>query len=283
LFVESNVDIWTQEIIMASIDHSKASSNAILPPVAMPPEQKLAHILAERPKFHRGELEISRNYDPDESFLPRSVAHSIANTSLVHYGIGEEATRYFFDTVSSHSKTLEIGLGISTLAFSLKRAQHVCVTPMQSEIDEINVYGSALAIDMTNTTFVCESSDTYLPKCGLSQLDLVLIDGKHAFPFPMLDWYFTADRLARGGLMVIDDVQIKPVRIVKDFMDSDPRWELVTSFDHKTFVYRKLTDVVHDVAWHMQPYSFAGMNVHRLTKAKGRVLGLLKRKVAGQG
>lgn len=266
---------------MTMIQDHRVAGRADFTPRAMIPEDKLAHILAERPKFHRGELEISRDYDPDESFLSQSAARLIANSGLVHYGIGEKATRFLFETVGAGSKTLEIGLGISTMAFMLKRAQHVCVTPIQGEIDEIIAYGTTLAVDTTSTTFVCESSDTYLPRCGLGNLDLVLLDGKHAFPFPMLDWYFTADRLARGGLMVIDDIQIKPVRIVKDFMDADPRWELVASFDHKTFAYRKLTDVIHDVAWHMQPYSFVGINVHRLAKAKGRVMSLLKRAVAG--
>lgn len=242
----------------------------------MTSEQKLTRILAERPKFHEGELEIMRTFEPSESFLPAASASKIASSGPVFYGIGEAATRFIFESVSSQSKTLEVGLGMTTLAFTLKGAQHVCITPFQSEIDAIRTYGRTLDIDFANTQFVCESSDTYLPRCDHADLDLVLIDGKHAFPFPMLDWYFTADRLKRSGIMIIDDVHIKPVRIVKEFLDSDPRWQLISGFDHKSFAYRKLTDTVHDVAWHMQPYAFQGMNAQRLKKISSRAIDLVR-------
>jgi hypothetical protein len=51
----------------------------------------------------------------------------------------------------------------------------------------------------------------------LPPLDIVLIDGAHAFPFPFLDWYFTASALKAGGLLVIDDVQIATGTILADF------------------------------------------------------------------
>jgi hypothetical protein len=84
----------------------------------------------------------------------------------------------------------------------------------------------------------------------------VFVDGKHAFPWPILDWFYTADRLKRGGLMVLDDVHLRPVRILVDFMRVDPRWSFQRAFANQTIVFRKEQDSVHDVAFHMQPYSF---------------------------
>ncbi|MGE0701926.1 MAG: hypothetical protein AB7O57_22700, partial [Hyphomicrobiaceae bacterium] len=96
------------------------------------------------------------------------------------------------------------------------------------------------------------------------------------FPFPILDWFYTADRLKRDGLMIIDDVHLKTVRILKDFMDSDPRWDRAAGFDEKSFAYRKLADSVHDVAWHMQPYAFEGQNMHKLKKATTRAIDYMR-------
>jgi arginyl-tRNA--protein-N-Asp/Glu arginylyltransferase len=81
--------------------------------------------------------------------------------------------------------------------------------------------------------------------------------------------------------MIIDDVHIKTVRLLKNFMDCDTRWERVENFDEKTLVYRKLTNSVHDVSWHMQPYSFKNANAHRVKKIAKRAMGYVRRKVLG--
>jgi hypothetical protein len=61
-----------------------------------------------------------------------------------------------------------------------------------------------------------------LPRCQLANLDLILLDGKHAFPWPVVDWFYTADRLKQGGLMIIDDAQMRSVGVLRDFMAADP-------------------------------------------------------------
>ena len=45
-------------------------------------------------------------------------------------------------------------------------------------------------------------------------LDFVLIDGGHGFPTPMLDWFYGAGRLRRGGVAVFDDVQLPAVAML---------------------------------------------------------------------
>lgn len=219
----------------------------------------LAQILADRPQLHRGELELSRPLNPAESLLADAAAQKIAEALPVCYGIHEEVAEFLFNLVQPTWKTLEVGLGISTLVISLKGATHICITPHEREHGLIRDYAARLGISLLGTTFVAESSDTYLPRCEHRELDFVFIDGKHAFPFPIIDWYYTADRLKRGALIGIDDAQMKPVQILKDFMDADPRWEEVHAVYEKTYFYRKLVDSVHDVAWHMQPYVFHGM------------------------
>ena len=236
----------------------------------------LEFVLQDRPKFHEGELEIAGSFDPSQSYWKRASVARLINRVPMFYGIGGDAARFISNSVGKGSRSLEIGLGLSTLAFIMKGGEHVCITRIASEIELLKAYCGKHGIDLSNATFICESSDKYLPTHPHRDLDVVLIDGKHAFPFPVLDWYFTADQLKRSGLMIIDDVQLKTVRVLKDFLDVDPRWKRVAYFDQKTVVYEKLVDEVHDVAWHMQPYAFQGSRLHRMKALAVRAANRLR-------
>lgn len=56
-------------------------------------------------------------------------------------------------------------------------------------------------------------------------LDMMLIDGGHAFPSPSIDWYYLADTVKEGGYLVVDDTQLITGEILKDFlcMEKDDR------------------------------------------------------------
>jgi hypothetical protein len=89
----------------------------------------------------------------------------------------------------------------------------------------------------------------------LPDLDLVLVDGAHAFPVPFLDWYYGAEKLKAGGLMVVDDIHLLTGTMLADFMGADPRWEPVVRDDVNHFaIYRKRVHPVHDDDWTRQPY-----------------------------
>ncbi|MEY2538176.1 MAG: hypothetical protein QOG67_1916 [Verrucomicrobiota bacterium] len=216
---------------------------------------KLQRIIDDRPDFHRNETEISRHFSPAESLLPPETAAQLASEGRTCYGIESEVLRFIADTVSQGDRTLETGAGCSTMVFAVCGATHTAVTPAQSEIDLIKQYATRHEISLQSVHFVPESSETYLPRCDKGELDLVLLDGKHAFPWPTLDWFYTADRLRRGGLMIIDDASLPSVGLLADFMKADPAWDLVRDFEGKTLAFRKTRDSVHDVAWHMQPFT----------------------------
>ena len=216
----------------------------------------LNEILEEQPEFHKGETEISRDFLADESLLPRKRSEKLAEQQLTCYGVGAEVIHFIEDSVDSSSCTLETGAGISTLAFAIQGAKHVSITPNKSETELILEYARTKQINMDNVRFVTETSDKFLPQTDISGLDLVFLDGKHAFPWPILDWFYTADRLREGGIMILDDAQMKSVGVLSDFMRKDPRWSQTRSFGKKTLAFRKEQPIVHDVAWHMQPYNF---------------------------
>lgn len=216
---------------------------------------KLQEIIHERPRFHRRETEIDRSFDPRESLLSSKAAAKVASAGLTCYGIGQDALSFIADSVGEDSRTLETGAGCSTLVFAIRGSDHIAVTPSQSEIALITEFASQRKIPLGKVRFVQEPSDHYLPRCEAEGFDLILLDGKHAFPWPIIDWFFTADRLRKGGVMVIDDAQLRSVAILAEFMGVDPGWQLVRRFSGKTLAFRKIRDSIHDVAWHMQPFT----------------------------
>lgn len=218
----------------------------------------LEQIISARPSFHAAETEVQRSFEPSESLLGESAARRLAASGPTCYGIEEEVLRFIADRVGEGSKTLETGAGCSTLVFALSGAQHTAVTPSQTEIGRIREYAQTNGIKLDAVKFVAEASEIYLPRCDEADLDFVLLDGKHAFPWPMVDWFFTADRLKRGGLMLLDDAQVRSVAVLAEFLSADPGWQPVRDLSGgKTLAFEKTRDKALDVAWHMQPWTVA--------------------------
>lgn len=215
----------------------------------------LEKILVESPGFHCGDTETTQGFSEQHTSLRGAIVQNILNRVPACYGIDPAVARFLFESISDKCKTLETGSGISTLAFALRGAKHIAITPSTDEATNIGKYAAANGISLETVEFVIEPSEQYLPRCQAAELDLVLIDGKHAFPWPILDWFFTADKLKQDGLMVLDDLQMSSVSMLGDFLREDPRWEVARKFGRRTLVMRKkVSGSVNDVAWHMQPY-----------------------------
>jgi Methyltransferase domain len=233
---------------------------------------KLQEIINERPMFHRGETEIDRPFLKGESMLSNNTIEKLEKEALTCYGIGKDVLAFIADNIQKGTKTLETGAGCSTLVFAFCGADHTAVTPSLSEINLITKYAVAHGISMDKVKFIQESSDYFLPRCKEGEFDLILLDGKHAFPWPIVDWFYTADKLKQGGLMIIDDAEMRSVSILVDFMKVDTGWLLVADFSGKTIVFRKRRTSIHDVAWHMQPYTVS----RPFSKIKNRIKNLFK-------
>lgn len=220
--------------------------------------QLVDEIFAEQPCLHRGETETTRTIAPEQSSLPAAVVRQLMERQPVCWGIAREVGHYLREVLDPSWRTLETGAGLTTLVFGMRGCHHVAVTPNAHEVTSIKKYARAKRIAMSTVRFVVAQSEDYLPRAKPLPLDFILVDGKHAFPWPVLDWFYSADRLRQGGLLMVDDCELPGVAVLRDFLDADAGWEPVVSFGPKTVVYRKLAGSLRDVAWHMQWLPKAG-------------------------
>jgi hypothetical protein len=70
---------------------------------------------------------------------------------------------------------------------------------------------------------------------------------------PVLDWFYAASRLRRGGIALVDDVQLPAVRALLQFLDPDPRWPVVARHE-KWVAYERTTSGPLTEEWTEQPH-----------------------------
>jgi predicted O-methyltransferase YrrM len=162
------------------------------------------------------------------------------------WGISLAMARFLDANLAPGGVALETGAGLSTIVI-LRRgvARHISVTPYADEFEAIRTYCGGVGVATTAWEPVAASSLEWLPAATLPALDLVLIDGAHAFPAPFVDWHYTAEALKTGGLVVIDDLQLVTARILADFLRADHRWEEVHR-DRRFAAYRKRMHPIRD-------------------------------------
>jgi predicted O-methyltransferase YrrM len=180
------------------------------------------------------------------------------------------------DQVTPGARTLETGSGLSTIVLAAVGARHTCVTPAQVEADRIVAYCAQHDIDTTSLTFEIGCSDDILPALRREPpLDLVLIDGNHGFPMPMLDWYYAGSLLRAGGLLVVDDTQLPAVAHLCAFIDRDPRWAEYRRTE-KWVAYRRVVEGQLRQDWFEQPF-YTAPAPEGLAALRGRALRKVRR------
>ena len=177
------------------------------------------------------------------------------HTGRVHgdWALALEVLRFIAATVGAGDHTLETGLGLSTALFAALGTRHTVITPAAAEVDRLRTYCVEREIPLDGLDVHIGPSQQILPAAELPGLDLVLIDGSHAFPVPFLDWYHCAGPLRIGGLLIVDDTQLWTGAVLRDFLVVEPGWRLARTLDRAS-VFRKVGP--HDPAteWTSQPY-----------------------------
>ena len=180
-------------------------------------------------------------------------------------GLDKNVLNYLFDVLKPTMQTLETGCGLSTLVFALAGCLHTAIVPNEAHIIETKKAAKDLGVSFDSVDFIVARSENCLPHFTHSKsLDVVLIDGGHAFPIPFIDWFYTNRILEEGGLLFIDDIDLKTINILYSFLEQQPEWELLKVI-HKTAVYRKLEKTeIEDVwdYWQKQPFNDRGIAGH---------------------
>jgi hypothetical protein len=156
--------------------------------------------------------------------------------------VSDEILVFIDEHVTAESQTLETGAGVTTVLFAMKKCHHTCVVPFHEEVERIKSFCTEQGVSHDRIDFVVERSEVALPQLQFEPLDLVLIDGAHGFPVPLLDWYFTADRLRVGGRLVLDDTQLWSVNVLKQFLMHEPEWRLERDIPPRNAIFAKVRE-----------------------------------------
>ena len=191
------------------------------------------------------------------------VERVVANPPRVHpwapdnaaWSTEESCYRFMADQVGSGSRTLETGAGVSTALFAAWGCNHIAVVPFAEEANVLDRYLDEQGIDRTSLTFDLRPSEVALPTLtGAGPLDLVFVDGCHGFPSPIIDWFYGAGLLRKGGVVVFDDIQLPQVEsLLSTFIELDERWEMVAGTS-KWKAFRRLSEGPLGEDWYAQPF-----------------------------
>lgn len=141
---------------------------------------------------------------------------------LVNFQIDPKLVPHLRDAVSPGARTMETGSGLSTIVLLLFGARHTSISPDGGEAERIRAYCEANDISVSDFTPMVAKSEDVLPNLALEhELDLIIVDGNHAFPAPMVDWFYMTRHLRAGGVLVVDDVELWTGALLADFLDAE--------------------------------------------------------------
>lgn len=161
-----------------------------------------------------------------------------------YWGLAWDALAWIERNVEPGMATLETGAGASTIVFASRGAVHEAVTPDPAEEERIRRQCEERRIDHSRVTFRIGPSQEVLPAWEPRPLDLVLVDGAHGFPYPVLDWWFLAPHLKPGGQMLLDDAYLAAVASIVDYARASDAWGIEDAVSFRTARIRKLRDDV---------------------------------------
>jgi hypothetical protein len=105
----------------------------------------------------------------------------------------------------------ETGCGGSTIVLSHVSQRHIAFA-IEGKDRTITELGKQDGLRTGNVVFVEGETKDTLPEYPFEgQMDLVLLDGPHAYPLPQIEFAYLFPRIRLGGWIVIDDIQIPSV------------------------------------------------------------------------
>ncbi|MCF7954851.1 MAG: class I SAM-dependent methyltransferase [Phycisphaerae bacterium] len=195
-----------------------------------------------------------------------------------NWQVNADVLNWLAANVRPSMTTLETGCGSSTIAFALCGASHTVITPASGEFERVVQWCKSHEIETDLLEYIDGCSEIVLPTLKADPLDVVLIDGRHAFPTPFIDWYYTASRLKVGGRVIVDDTFIRSCKILNEFLHAEKgRWVREVQFPCSS-IYKKVSEEIHPPNWTHQPwgnekiYNFKSKMKLLKNKTKNKVL-----------
>jgi len=118
--------------------------------------------------------------------------------------------------------SVETGCGGSTIVLSHASDRHTAfaIDGKDRTISELRKQSD---LRTGKVTFVeGETKDTLPAYRFEGELDLVLLDGPHAYPLPQIEFAYLFPWIRLGGWLVVDDIQIPSVYEIFDFLRKEP-------------------------------------------------------------
>ncbi len=196
--------------------------------------------------------------------------HEFRGQLISGWRLDERTLRFLDEHLHAHMKTIETGSGISTVLFALKGTSHTCVVPDEKQVERIAAYCEAKKIALTQLRFLLERSELALPGVGETDYDLALIDGRHGFPTPFIDWFYMSRMLKIGGVVIIDDLHIWTCDLLRKFLLSEPEdWESLDE-TNRAAIFRKRGNIASGREWSQQPFVLQRSAAHSLSARLGQ-------------
>lgn len=151
--------------------------------------------------------------------------------------------------------SVETGCGGSTIVLSHASNRH---TAFAIEGSELTITGLRMQPDLLQekVTFIEGESKDTLPRYNFNgEVDIVLLDGPHAYPLPQIEFAYLFPRLKVGGWLVLDDIQIPSVYELFRFLEKESSVVLEEVVARTAFFRRVRTAENGADGWELQ-----GMN-----------------------
>ena len=161
----------------------------------------------------------------------------------------------------------ETGVGKSTLLLSHVSHRHMVFAVDDAEAgNSLNTVRTSPLLKKDAVTFIVGPTQETLPRHNFTdRLQLVLIDGPHAYPFPELEYYFFYPHLDEGALLILDDLHIPTIFRLFSFLREEEMFDFLGLAATAAFFRRNsnpLFDPLGD-GWWRQKYNEKRFPVRR--------------------
>jgi len=161
--------------------------------------------------------------------------------------------------------SVETGCGGSTIVLS-HASDHHTVFAIEGEDWTITELCKQSDLRTEHVIFVEGETKDTLPGYQFDDaVDLVLLDGPHAYPLPQIEFAYLFPRIRLGGWLVVDDIQIPSVYELIHFLETESS-VVLEEVAVRTAFFRRISAIEHGPdGWVLQ-----GMNRHTLLRYSWR-------------